>query len=210
MRILVIGASGRVGREVVAQAVERGHQVSALTRTASTVERRDGVAVVEGEATDGGLLRRILRGHDAVVFALGTDKSGPTTLFSDATRELLAAMAESGVDRLVAVTGVGAGETRGHGGWLYDRVIFPLFTRERYADKDRQEALIAASATRWTVVRPGPFSTARAREPFEAIVDIRPDTRITKVSTAEVATFVLDDLETGAFIGRKPFIGHRR
>ena len=56
----------------------------------------------------------------------------------------------------VAITGIGSGETRGHGGFIYDRIIYSLFTRNRYQDKTRQEALIATSELDWIIVRPAP------------------------------------------------------
>jgi nucleotide-binding universal stress UspA family protein len=56
----------------------------------------------------------------------------------------------------VCVTGVGAGDTQGHGGFLSDRILYPLFTKGIYADKE-QEALIRDSAADWTIVRPAPF-----------------------------------------------------
>ena len=106
--------------------------------------------------------RRVLKSREKilVVFALGVDATGPTSLFSDATKILITAMQAAGVRRLVAITGIGAGETRGHGGLIYDWIIFPLFTRHRYADKDRQEALIEASGLDWVIVRPAPFDRA--------------------------------------------------
>lgn len=210
MRLYVIGASGRVGREVVGQALRRGHAVTVQTRNPAKLEPCDGLRVVRGDPTDAAFLARSLPGQDAVVFALGVDHSRPTTLFSDATRALLPAMAASGVARLVAVTGVGAGETRGHGGWFYDRVVFPLFTRRRYEDKDRQERLIEASGLDWTIVRPAPFSDARTSGPFEALTAIPPGARLTRVAPEEVAAFILDELVAGRFVGAKPFIGHRR
>jgi NAD(P)H-binding len=60
------------------------------------------------------------------------------------------------------VTGVGAGETKGHGGFVYDRILYPLFTKGIYADKDKQEDLVRQSQTDWTLVRPAPF---RSRTP---------------------------------------------
>ena len=210
MRLYVVGASGRVGRELVGQALRRGHSVTAQTRGPGKLAPDDRLRVARGEPTDTAFLARSLPGHDAVAFVLGVDHSRPTTLFSDATRALLAAMGSSGVARLVAVTGVGAGETRGHGGWIYDRVIHPLFTRHRYEDKDRQERLIEASGLDWTIVRPARSSNARTSEPLEVLTSIPRGARLTRIAPAEVASFILDELAESRFIGAKPFIGHRR
>jgi putative NADH-flavin reductase len=98
-------------------------------------EFRPAVRVVEADPLDPATVGALVRNQEAVVFALGLDTLGPTTFFSDTTRILIAAMQQAGVRRLVAITGVGAGETRGHGGWWYDWIVYPLFTRHRYATR---------------------------------------------------------------------------
>lgn len=209
MRIAVLGAAGGVGREVLRQAIARGWDVTGQTRQADRLADFAGqIRIVAGAPTDAAVLRDLVRGQDAVVFALGIDRLGATTLFSESTRALIAAMQAEGVGRLVAVTGVGAGETRGHGGFFYDRILFPLFTRHRYADKDRQEALIAASGLDWTIVRPAPFARSAPPGPVEAHVALAPGTVLRRVTRAEVAAFILEELETGRFRGQRPFIGH--
>ena len=146
-------------------------------------------------------------GQDAVIYALGAGNVRHTTLFSDTTRILLSQMAHHSVRRLIAVTGVGAGETKGHGGFLYDRILFPLFTRGVYADKDRQEALIRQSGTEWTIVRPASF---RPRTPAGALRAVTHLDGVTlrKISRGEVAAFVVDELENGRYVHQAVFIGH--
>ncbi len=210
MRVAVIGASGGVGRAVLAQGLARGWAMTAQTRDAARLsDVADRVRVVAASPTDADALRGVVRGADAAAFVLGVDRLGPTTLFSDATRALLAAMRAEGVPRLVAVTGVGAGETRGHGGWFYDRVIFPLFTARRYADKERQEALIAASQLDWVILRPAPFSRAAPDGPLEAHDPVPPGLTLRRVTRGEVAAFLLDACAGDAWLRRRPFIGRR-
>jgi putative NADH-flavin reductase len=208
MRILVLGGSGRVGRLVVALGQARGHAMTAQSRALSPAGLPEGVAAVAADPRDAAALVPALAGQDAVIMALGTSDSGPTTLFSDSTRALLDAMRATGTRRLVAITGVGAGETRGHGGFLYDRIIFPLFTRHRYADKERQEALIRTSDTDWTILRPAPFAASPGPEPFHALTRVSPATRLSRVTPEEVARFALDCAETGAHRHEAVFFGH--
>ena len=103
--------------------------------------------------------------------------------------------------------GVGAGETRGHGGWLDNRVIFPLVTGHRDTDKDRQEALIAASWTDWTILRPAPVTTRAPSAPLEMHTTVPPGLRA--ITRDEVAGAILDELTTSRQHHRRPFIGHR-
>jgi putative NADH-flavin reductase len=208
-RVLVLGASGGVGRQLLRQGLDRGLALTAQTRSASKLEQfRGHVRIAEGDPLDDRRTAELVRDQDAVVFALGVDAPGPTTLFSEATRILIAAMKAAGVRRLVAITGVGAGETRGHGGLFYDWIIFPLFTRARYADKERQEALIEASGLDWVLVRPAPFSRSQADGPMQVHTRVERNTVLRRVTRAEVATFVLEQLSSDRYLRQKPFIGH--
>ncbi len=207
MKLLILGASGGVGREATSLAVDRGMAVRAQTRDAARIAPRAGVEAFEAAPTDARRLADGLAGVDAVLFALGVDTIRPTTLFSEATRALIAAMDETGVRRLVAVTGVGAGETRGHGGWLYDRVIFPLFTRNRYADKDRQEALLRASALDWTILRPAAFAAKAGAGGLEVHTSVAPNVVLRSVTREETAATALDAIERGLWLREAVFFG---
>lgn len=208
-RVAVLGASGGVGRHIVPRALARGWRVSGQTRHAGKLDHvADRVAVHAFDPRDGEALAGFVRGADAVVFALGVETGGKTTLFSDVTRALLDAMRSAGVPRLVVITGVGAGETRGHGGFVYDRLVFPLITRRRYADKDRQEALIAESDRDWIIVRPAPFAERVPDEPLRVHTRIERDTVLRRITRAEVAAFVVDQLDSDAYLRQRPFIGH--
>lgn len=209
MRFVLLGASGGVGRRLLAHGVERGHAIRAQTRDAARLaDAPAGVEVVAAEPTDAAALRRLVAGQQAAVIALGTAPGRRTTLFSDTTAKLIAAMQAEGVARLVAITGVGAGETRGHGGFVYDWLIYPLFTRPFYEDKDRQERLIRQSTLDWVVVRPAPFKAEAGSMPFEAVTEVTPRTRLTRVTRDEVATFVLDQLTDDRYLRKAVFIGH--
>lgn len=208
--IAVLGASGAVGSRVVAQALARGWPVRGQSRDLARLPDRPGRFTRHCfDPCDKAALVPFVARADAVVFALGCDRLGPTTLFSDATRALIGAMEAAQTRRLVAITGVGAGETRGHGGFVYDRIVFPLITRHRYRDKDVQEGLIAGSALDWTILRPAPFAARVPDTPLEVHLRIAPDLRLTRITREEVAGFVIEEIETGRYIREAPFIGHR-
>lgn len=102
-----------------------------------------------------------------------------------------------------------AGETKGHGGFIYDHLIFPLFTKNRYADKERQERLIQQSGLDWTIVRPAPFSEAKPHCDFQVLTEVG-SIVLRKVSRTEVASFVVEELEQGANVRKTLFIGHSK
>lgn len=198
MKILVIGGTAGIGRRTVEAALDRGHAVRAMGRSADTLPQdAPGLEPFRGDALDGGDVSRALAGVDAVVQALGIKESvamlwREVTLFSEATTVLLPAMQRAGVARLVAITGFGAGESRramsaperfGHG----------LVLGKPYADKDRQEEMLKASDLDWTIARPTILTNRPGRE-YRALADPA-KWRNGLVSREAVAAFVLDEIE---------------
>lgn len=209
-RIAVLGASGAIGRRIVERLLAEGEAVVCQTRRAETLADVASRAEIRAfDPRDPAALRAFVSGARAVIFALGVDTAGRTTLFSDVTAALLPAMSEAGVRRLIAITGVGVKETRGHGGFFYDHIIFPLFTRRRYADKDRQEALILDADLDWVIVRPAAFTDARGPGPLQILTQIGPGDVLTQVSRDEVADFVVAQIDSDAYVRAAPFIGRR-
>jgi len=200
MKVLVIGGTRGVGREVLVAAHAAGHELTLLARNAERISLPvTGVRVVAGDAGDAADIERAVAGQHAVVWTVGV---GPTRrrvdLFSRGTQFLLAAMAKHGVRRLICVTGIGAGDSRGHGGFLYDRVLQPLFMKTVYEDKDRQEAQLRASDVDWTIVRPGPLTNGPATGLVRALTELE-GVRARWVSRADVAGFIVENLATGDF-----------
>jgi uncharacterized protein YbjT (DUF2867 family) len=208
MRLFVIGASGSVGSRFVARAAAQGHTVTAQTRSAEKIRPAEGILPVIGAPTDEMFLRGTMAGHDAVAYCLGVNSGGKTSLFSNTTQAVIRAMQSNGIKRLVTITGIGAGDTKGHGGWLYNRIIFPFFTHNIYADKDQQEELIAGSGLDWTIIRPAPFSNKPGSGALQVVTEISPDLQLRSITRDEIADFMLSVLENGGFVGEKPFIGH--
>jgi len=208
IHVLLLGGSGRVGRLVIDAAVRRGDIVTILARTPESVHTvSSAVRVVKGDALDANAVEGAVRGQDAVIYALGAGNVRSTTLFSDSTRILITAMERQRVRRLVCITGVGAGDTKGHGGFIYDRLVYPLFTKGIYADKDIQEALIRQSSLDWTIVRPASFRKSAPATPLRAVTDVEGVTLRT-IAFSEVAGFVVDELGQRRYAGQAVFIGH--
>lgn len=206
MKVLVLGATGGTGREIVQQLKARGHAPVALVR--SMVKAKGlGAALIQGDARDEAVLFEALAGCDAVISALGTPLSPfrEVTMLSAASRALVAAMGRRGVKRLVCITGVGAGDSRGHGGFAYDRIILPLLLRNVYADKDRQEAIIAHSNLDWVLVRPTILNGKPPRGNLRALVNLD-GFHGGKIARSDVAAFVVDQLTSDAFVGKRPLI----
>jgi putative NADH-flavin reductase len=206
-KILVLGATGGTGRLIVSQATARGYDVTVLARSAEKAGNLKGAKLIVGDVRDETALREALRGRDAVVSALGPPASPfrEVTLLSTATRALVSAMKAEQVSRLICITGIGAGDSAGHGGFLFDRLIFPLLLRKVYADKNRQEAIVGDSRLDWVLVRPSVLNDKPGRDTIRALTDLS-DFHGGTISREDVAKFVLDQLRSDTWLHRSPLI----
>lgn len=209
MKVLILGATGSLGRHLLSQATERGYEVTVLVRDRKRLGGWGQISrVIEGDALDPEVVDHAVQGQDAVIYALGTRRLfQSTTLFSDSTRILIAAMERHGFPRLVAITGLGAGDSRGHGGFLYDKIFLPILLNRVYADKDRQEALIRHSRLEWVILRPAIFTKGPKRGNLRVETELQAVT-IRKISRADVAAFALDQLTDNRYVGKAPLIGY--
>ncbi|WP_349295645.1 SDR family oxidoreductase (plasmid) [Thioclava sp. 'Guangxiensis'] len=209
MKILVLGGTGGTGRAIVREAHTNGHEVVVLARSSKkAAPLRDTATIVPGDALDPVTVTIALSGCDGVISALGPTRLSPlkeVTLLSGSTRVLVEAMQAQGVRRLVAITGMGAGDSRGHGGFLYDRLFQPLLLGPIYKDKDRQEALIRASGLDWTILRPSVLTDGPATRTVRALTDLH-SFHGGKVSRADVARFAVIELERMDWKGKAPII----
>ena len=210
-KVLIIGASRGIGLETVKAALLAGHNVRALARSAASIPVQNaGLEKVPGNALDSGTIRSVLEGVDVVVQTLGVDIAPRsiferTTLFSQSTRILVDAMKIADVKRLIAVTGLGAGDSRGHGGLLYDAVAFPLLLKRVYDDKDVQEWIIRSSGLDWTIVRPGLLTNRPASGRYR-ILTAAHNWRFGLISRADVADFIVRQIEDRALIHATPLL----
>ena len=150
LKILVVGATGSVGRLVVEEALQAGHTVRALVRDSRRAERLSAQAErVVGDLTQPDTLKAAVEGVDAIVFTHGGDgegKIGSERVNYGGVRNILAAL-RGRVVRVALMTTVGATERKGS----YNR------TTEAHDWKRRGERLLRASGLPYTIVRPGWF-----------------------------------------------------
>jgi uncharacterized protein YbjT (DUF2867 family) len=207
MKILVLGATGATGRLIVSKAIAQGHEVVALVRSKAKAGDLAGAELVEGDARDAAALTSAIAGCDAVVSSLGTAMSPfrEVTLLSTATRALVGVMERQDIRRLVCITGLGAGDSRGHGGFFFDRLLLPLMLRKVYEDKDRQENAIRGSTLDWTIVRPMVLNDKPARGDIKALTDLSGMHGGT-IARADVADFVVQQLAADTWLRKSPLI----
>jgi putative NADH-flavin reductase len=208
--VLIIGASRGIGLETVKGALEAGHTVRALARSARRIPVDDPrLEKIAGDALHVATLKRALTGVDVVIQSLGL-AMGPegflkrTELFSTATQLLVTSMEEAQAKRLICVTGFGAGDSRGHGGFVYD-TAFNLLMGRMYDDKDVQERIIRRSKLDWVIVRPVILTNGSKAKNYRALINPR-DWSWGFISRADVADFIVKQIDSNAFLHKTPVL----
>jgi len=207
MKLLVIGATRGIGRHLIEQAVDEGHKVRALVREPGRLPvNHDWLNVVKGDIRDGSAVKRAVEDQQAVCITIGVSPTRkPVTVFSEGTQNVIEAMTHSAAKQLICVTGIGAGDSKNHGGFFYDRILNPLLLKTIYADKDRQEALVRDSNLEWVIVRPGFLTNGFLTGTYRVLVDLEGVTA-GKISRADVAHFILREIKEKVYLSKTPLL----
>ena len=204
MRILLLGANGMTGTEVVRRALDAGHDVTAFVRDPTRMKVVDParVRVAVGEVTrDRAAVAAAATGCDAVISALGSGRSlrslRSPTVMADAVPVIVAAMAEAGVSRLVFLSSLGVGESWARTPLLLKALYKPALSAV-FADKAAGERALRASALDWTLVHPPMLSNGPHTGRFTAGADLRLS-GAPRISRADLADFMVRQAESGAY-----------
>jgi putative NADH-flavin reductase len=188
VHVLILGASGRTGRCLVNEAIERGHVVTAFVhRRAPDAKRAAACRILAGDVLEPKSVEAAVLGQDAVFWCVGpSGRDAETRLCSEGTDNVLRAMQRGGARRLICETGFGAGESRWGG--PYARVL-RIVLRGRVDDKDRQEESIRKSGVEWVIVRPTILTNGPRTGKYRVGDDLRVGW-LPRVSRADVAEFM--------------------
>jgi nucleoside-diphosphate-sugar epimerase len=209
IRLLVIGATGGTGREIVQQALGQGHQVTAFVRDPAKLQiEHANLRVAKGDVLDYASVESAMRGQDAVVSALGHKRLFyPNQIQSDGMRNILRAMTGCDVPRLICETALGIGSSVGRLGLPHTFFILPLVLPFYMWDKLRQEELITISDRDWVIVRAGVLTNGPARGSYRHGRDAGNYFWPVLISRADVADFMLKQLRDDTYLGMAPGVG---
>ena len=162
--------------------------------------------LIQGDIRNREIVTKATENVDAVCITIGARPTfKEVNIFSEGTKNVIEAMKKNGCKNLVCATGIGAGDSKGHGGFLYDKIINPLLLKKIYEDKDRQEEIIKDSGLDWSIARPAMLTYGKKTGNYKAIVDM---TGITakKISRADVADFILKEVVQKNYLHQTPLL----
>ena len=207
MNVLIIGSTGTIGHELVKQALARSHAVTAFVRDPAKLQIVDQrLTVTRGNAMDPASIEQVMPGQDAVLSALGAGSKGGVR--ATGTRNIIEVMQKSGVRRLICLSSLGVGESHANLNFFWKYIMFGLLLRGAFTDHVAQERHVKDSDLDWTIVRPGAYTDGERsgtyRHGFPATAR---DLKL-KVSRADVADFMLNQLTEDSYIRMTPGISY--
>lgn len=198
MNVLVVGAAGRTGQAVVAQALAAGHQVTAFVHRAGDYAVPN-VRVIAGDATDPAAIAAAVAGQDAVLDTIGGKTPyKATTLESGAAKAIIAAMRQHGVRRLVVTSMLGVGDSRANSS-LFLRLLVATFLRGADKDKTAMEGAVAASDLDWVVLRPAILTDDPAQGQVR-VFKAATGEKANKVTRADLAALMVAQLTSDQYL----------
>jgi putative NADH-flavin reductase len=200
MKIIILGATGGTGKELLRQGLEQGHEITAYVRTPATLTIQDkNLRVIQGELSDPSALQSALTGQDAVISVVGNKRySGiQSSAISEGLVNIIDAMKAGYVQRIIFVTTFAVSKNI----FFPEKLFIKIFLKNNFTDIPRQEELLEKSGLQWTIVRParlidGP-KTGRYREGKDLPID-----PLSKISRADVADFLLRSAQDPGTIGK--------
>ena len=210
MRIFVVGANGRLGRLVVARALANGHEVTAFMRDGRVLPANPALSIEFGHVADEpDRVRAAVAGHDAVLSGLGNPLwfkggRGPAIVAAGVTN-VVAAMRDAGVGRVVVPLAWGTGASRQHASPLVRAVAATLIRRD-FSDFGAAEDVLVHSGLDWTLAYFGRLTDAPAGSGWTVSSDLRAPTNLA-ISRADLAGFLGASVTEGAFIRQRVVLG---
>jgi len=201
MKLTIFGATGKTGIELVKQALEQGHNVTAFVRDPARLAIEDEkLTFFTGDVFDPANVAQAVQGQDAIVCALGAGSDlKKTTVRTTGTINIINAMQKQDVKRLMVVTAMGVSDS-----WdtlsLFNKFFFATLLRSSRADHESQEVAVKESGLDWTIVRPSGLTDTPRTGVYDVGENISADT--SKIARADVADLILKGLEQDDLIGK--------
>lgn len=206
MRIVVLGATGGTGKALVEQALAADHEVVVVARRPEALGlQHPHLTVLKGDARDAASLTPAFRGAEAIVSCVGVagllEARKGTTLYSEGTRAICAAMADAGARRLIVVSSSGT-EPQENDGWFFKNVLKPLFLEPIYKDMRVMESELRSQDLDWTIVSP-PYLTGGPVNPGYRVSDRGNVPNDKDLSRATLAHILLETAVRRLFVHKR-------
>lgn len=218
MKLVVFGSTGSIGQQLVRQALEQEHKVTAFARNPIKLDiRHPNLNIFTGDVMKPTLVEQAVIGQDAAICVLGSGKkltgnvrsrSASPKVRSQGTQNIIEALEKAGIKRFICQSTLGAGDSWNSLNFYWKYIMFSFILRKVFADHQLQEKYVQQSNLDWTIIRPGAFiegsRTGQYRQGFPGS-DRRSQL---KISRADVADFILKQLRDDTYLGKAPSLSY--
>ena len=206
--IIIFGATGGTGQELVKQALERDYNVSAFVRNPNKLNvKNERLKVIEGNVLEYSDVVSAIKTQDVVFCCIGAPASDKSGLRAKGTAQIVKAMEECGVTRLVCLSTIGFGDSKKMLPWHMKYIIVPLILKNAFSDHDNQEKIIEKTNLDWTIVRPGSLTDGIRTGEYKHGFDYTEKFKLI-VSRADVADFMLNQIDNQEYLRKKAGISY--
>lgn len=210
MKLIIFGSTGGTGRQIVTQALEQGHDVTAFARNPERLDQKhEKLQVIKGDVLDFDSVERAIQGQDAVLCTLGLsaiwDKS---YLRANGTKNIIRAMKKTGVKRFICQSSAGVGDSSDTLPFLMKYFIVPFILRRVWADHELQENYVKESQLDWIIARPAALTDGEHTGSYQHGYTSDNKTVTSKISRADTADFMLKQLENNDYLHKTPCISY--
>ncbi|HMG91828.1 MAG TPA: NAD(P)H-binding protein [Chryseolinea sp.] len=192
MKLLIFGASGSTGHELVKQSLSLGHTVTAFVRDSSRLKiNHKNLNLILGDITSNVELANVIKGHDVVLSALGaTSPFKFDAIVVDGVGKIIKVMEELKVPRFIYLSFIGAGEGRIHGGFVIRHIASRILKTE-IAGHEAREKMIRKSNLNWTIVQAPTLTNGKKKGTYRTDENLSSNSFVETISRADVADFML-------------------
>ncbi|MDJ0617882.1 MAG: SDR family oxidoreductase [Calothrix sp. MO_192.B10] len=209
MKLLIFGATGTIGRQLVEQALEQGYTVTAFARNPANLNiQHANLKFVQGDVMDITSVEQAVQGQDAVVCVLGSGQKLTGTIRSQGTQQIIQAMEKAGIQRFICQSTLGAGDSWENLNFFWKYIMFGFLLRQVFADHQRQEGYVKQSHLDWTIIRPGAFVDGERTGNYRHGFPGNDKTSQLKISRADVADFIMKQLTDDSYLHRTPGLSY--
>ncbi len=214
MKVLIIGATGNIGRLSVEEALNLGHEVTAVGRSVDRIQAKKALRIVKADIYDAQAILDAMPNHDVVVLTFGALKDFKTFLFGTriceiGTRNVINAMKRCKVPRLIAMTSIGAGDSSGHGSWAFRNIIKPILLNRIIKDRTAQEELVRASdLPHWVIVRPAVLNDKEKSTQLRLFTSFDDQSEPSEIARSSVAAFLAKMISDRTYDGGSVLISN--
>jgi putative NADH-flavin reductase len=207
MKLAIFGATGKTGQVLLQQALDDGHEITALVRDPSRLSStHPSLTTLSGSIYRAEDVQSAIRGADVVLSALGARGLGKMDVYSKPLEVIVEAMRKEGVRRLIIITSGGVEDEDPRFGFFYKTFLEGMLLTNVYDDMIRAEAFLTTQQDiEWIIVRPCTLTNGPKTGDYRVSKRHVPSGKGTpKISRRDVAHFMLEQLTRSEHVHGTP------